>query len=274
VLHYRVGRNESLIEAARKFDLGFNAIVAANPGVDPLVPGADTLITIPTAWILPVVPRSPCIVINLPEFRLYYLPKGASGPVVTFPLGIGDQGKDTPVGSFLVVEKIRHPSWYVPASILAERKGLPKVIPPGPDNPMGSHALRLSLKSVLIHGTDRPWGIGRRSSHGCLRLYPEDIVRLYQLVPKGMRVLIVKEPIKVAARGERVFVEAHQYGREEVSAGRAIHLLAARNLLVRTDFSKLIRAMEERKGYPVDVTLQLPSRRPAGPTGRARPPGS
>jgi L,D-transpeptidase ErfK/SrfK len=148
-----------------------------------------------------------------------------------------------------------NPAWHVPESIRSESAGLPKVVPPGPDNPMGSHALRLSLATILIHGTNRPWGIGRRSSHGCLRLYPEDIVKLFELVPTGVRVTIVNQPIKVGARGGQVFVEAHRYDSEECSVSVAMHLLADKHLLAGTDFSKLQRAIEELKGVPVDITL-------------------
>ena len=158
--HYRVTENESLIEIARKYDLGFSEIVAANPGIDPFVPNVGAIITIPTAWIIPSAPPPPSLVINLPEFRLYYFSKSLPGQVLTFPLGIGDEGRDTPIGTYKVIEKIVHPVWYVPKSIRRQQPQLPKVMQPGPDNPMGSHALRLSLRTILIHGTDRPWGIG------------------------------------------------------------------------------------------------------------------
>jgi L,D-transpeptidase ErfK/SrfK len=251
---YEVKNDESLIEIARKFDLGYNAIVDANPGIDPFIPPKGAILTIPTAWILPAVSTRPAIIINIPEFRLYYFPESPSGSVVTFPLGIGDEGKDTPVGNYTVIEKTVNPAWNVPHSIRKE-EGLPEVVPPGPNNPMGSHAMRLSLPSVLIHGTDRPWGIGRRSSHGCLRLYPEDIVRLYKLVPKGTRVVIVNQPLKVGAKGGRIYLEAHRYDDEEPGVGQAMQMLADRNLLGRTDFASVIRSVEERTGVPVDVTL-------------------
>lgn len=252
---YRVREKESLVEIARKFDLGFNEIAAANPGVDPFIPKAGSLITIPTAWILPAVSARPAIVVNIPELRLYYFGRKSSGKVSTFPLGIGDEGKDTPLGNYTVTQKIVHPAWYVPASIRATSPKLPKVVPPGPNNPMGSHALRLSRDGILIHGTHRPWGIGRRSSHGCLRLYPEDIVKLFKLVPEGMRVVIVNQPVKVGARGRKVFVEVHRYKHLESSVGQTLRMLAERKLLDRTDFAKVIRAMEEKRGVPVEVTL-------------------
>lgn len=252
---YEVGKNESLIEIARRFDLGYNSIVDANPGVDPFLPRPGTVVTIPTAWILPGATTRPIIIVNLPEYRLYYFPKESTGTVVTFPLGIGDEGTDTPVGEYTVVEKLTNPSWYVPWSMRGKATGLPGLVPPGPGNPMGSHALRLSRDSILIHGTNRPWGIGRRSSHGCLRLYPEDIVTLFDLAQKGMRVLILNQPVKIGARGDRVFVEVHRYEGEEPTVGEALHMLSDSNLLVRTDFSKLIQAFAEKRGVPVDVTL-------------------
>lgn len=253
---YQVRSGESLIEIARRFDLGFNAIADANPGVDPFIPKPGSELTIPTAWITPSVPVRPAIVINLPELRLYFFPP--KGTVRTFPIGIGDEGTDTPVGSYRIIEKMTRPSWTVPKSVRAERPRLPKVVPPGPDNPMGSHALRLSLTSILIHGTNKPWGIGRRSSHGCLRLYPEDITQLYRLAPKGIRVLIVKQPLKVAVRGDEVFLEVHQYDGRGPGMGDAMHLLADRRLLGSADFSKLVRAIAEKRGHPVDVTLRAP----------------
>lgn len=254
---YQVKPKESLIEIARRYDLGFNAIAAANPQVDPFIPKAGTVITIPTAWIVPTAPSPPVIIINIPEFRLYYFPKSKPQIVYTFPLGIGDEGADTPTGKFRVVEKITHPRWFVPASIRARSPGLPKVVPPGPNNPMGSHAMRLSSKGILIHGTDRPWGIGRRSSHGCLRLYPEDIVTLYRLVPKGTPVLIVQQPLKLAQRGAQVFLEVHRYPGKQPTVGEAMQTLADRHLLAKTDFRKLMQAIAEKRGYPVDISLRM-----------------
>jgi L,D-transpeptidase ErfK/SrfK len=253
--YYKIRPSDSLIELARKYDLGFNEIADANPGIDPFIPKTGFVITVPTAWLPPSTTERPVVIINIPEFRLYYLPKKRNAEIITFPLGIGDQGKDTPTGTYRIIQKIPNPSWYVPPSIRAERK-LPKVVPPGPKNPLGSHALRLSLPTILIHGTNRPWGIGRRSSHGCLRLYPEDIKKLYKLVPKGMRVVIVNQPLKVAATGQTVYLEAHRYPHTDVTVGLALHLLAEKKLLQQADFAKVVRAIEEKRGYPIDVTLR------------------
>jgi L,D-transpeptidase ErfK/SrfK len=254
---YQVKLGESLIEIARKFDLGYNAIVDANPLVDPFIPKAGAAITIPTRWILPTAASGPAILINIPEYRLYYLPKRNRGKIFTFPLGIGDEGSDTPVGRYHVVEKITKPAWHVPKSIRALSPKYPRLVPPGPDNPMGSHALRLSMKSILIHGTNRPWGIGRRSSHGCLRLYPEDIVSLFNMVPKGMTVVIVNQPLKVAKVGGRVYVEVHRYQGRQPTVGDAMQMLADRHWLSGADFRKLIAAVGEKRGYPVDVSLEM-----------------
>ncbi len=253
VQKYKVEKNESLLEIARKFDIGMNGIIDANPGVDPIIPEAGREVDIPTAWILPDVPVRSGIVINIPEYRLFFFTPGNAGDVLTFPIGVGDQGKETPTGTYKVIEKIVNPAWYVPASIRKERPELPKVMPPGPDNPMGSHAMRLSLRTMLIHGTDRPWGIGTRSSHGCLRLYPEDIVRLFDLVPLGTRVTIVNQPLKVALKQDKVFMEVHRYA-DEITIYSALRLLAVKNLLERVDTDKLIDALNGMKGIPVDVT--------------------
>ncbi len=259
---YEVKPGESLIEIARKFDLGYNEITEANPGLDPFVPGAGVKAIIPSEWILPDTKSHNGIVIDLSEMRLYYFPThGDVRSVMTFPIGIGSQGHDTPVGEFSVVEKIVKPAWHVPESIREERPELPAVVPPGPNNPLGSHALRLSLGSVLIHGTNRPYAVGRRASHGCLRLYPEDIPKLFSAVPNGVKVTIVRQPVKVGERGGRVFVEVHKD--EDGNGGKrlkkgifddAVKLLAKRGLLSRVSTKKLYMALAEQRGIPADVT--------------------
>jgi L,D-transpeptidase ErfK/SrfK len=252
---YDVREGESLIEIARRFDLGYNEITDANPGVDPFVPGAGKTIGIPTSWVLPEVkPHYNGMLINLPEKRLYYFfTKGKRRFVTTFPIGIGDEGKETPLGSFRVIEKAKGPSWHVPESIRKEKPWLPKVVKPGSNNPLGSHALRLSPGDILIHGTNRPWGIGREVSHGCIRLYPEDIPELYRSVPKGTRVTIVRNPVKVGVSGRRIFVEVHADGLKDIQH-EALRILKGRNLFERIDTKRLNIALRDKKGIPVDVT--------------------
>jgi L,D-transpeptidase ErfK/SrfK len=259
---HTVRPDESLIEIARNFDLGYNEIVEANPGLDAFVPGTGRNVVIPTSWVLPDIASYSGIVINLSELRLYYFfDLGRSHYVATFPIGIGREGRGTPVGDFSVVQKIVHPAWHVPESIREENPDLPAVIPPGPKNPLGSHALRLSLGTVLIHGTNKPWGVGRRVSHGCIRLYPEDIPRLFESVPNGVKVMIIRQPIKVGVRGGRVYIEVHK----DVSADNggkakegffdeAVKLLAKKKVLARVSTKKLYAALQEQRGMPADIT--------------------
>jgi L,D-transpeptidase ErfK/SrfK len=239
---------------ARDYDVGFNEIEAANPGLDAFVPRVGAEIVIPTLWIVPRAAAPGRIVINLSEMRLYRFP-ARPGPVTTFPVGIGTEGWSTPVGTFKVVQKQVNPPWYPPASIRREEPDLPAMVPPGPDNPLGTHAIRLDRGSILIHGTDKPFGVGRRASHGCLRLYPEDIPILFDQVTVGTEVRIVREPVKVGVRGGRVLVEVHVDEDAKVDpAAEARRLLAKRKLTGLVEPERLDEAIREARGYPVDVT--------------------
>jgi L,D-transpeptidase ErfK/SrfK len=247
---------ESLIEMARQHDVGFNEIEAANPGQDAFVPTPGAMATIPTSWIVPRSGAPGRVVVNLSEMRLFQFPR-TPGPVMTFPVGIGTEGWATPVGTFKVIQKQVNPAWYPPASIRREEPDLPAVVPPGPDNPLGTHALRLDRGSILIHGTDTPFAVGRRASHGCLRLYPEDIPVLYDQVPVGAEVRIVREPVKVGVRAGRVFVEVHPDEDAKIDlAAEARRLLGKRGLLGSVDAGKLEEALKDLRGLPVDVTQE------------------
>jgi L,D-transpeptidase ErfK/SrfK len=250
-----VRHGDSLIEIAREQNIGFNAIAAANPGLDAFVPTPGAELVIPTSWIVPRAAAPGAIVVNLSEMRLFLFPRGRGVPTA-YPVGVGMEGWHTPLGTFTVVGKTANPTWYPPASIRRENPELPAKVPPGPDNPLGTHALRLSIGSILIHGTDQPYGVGRKASHGCIRLYPEDIPRLYEQVALKTRVITVREPVKVGVRRGRVFVEAHDDPDARVDpAAEAARLLAARGLSTSVDSGKLAAALEERRGFPVDVTL-------------------
>lgn len=256
--HLITRQNESLVELARQFGVGYNEIVDANPGLDPFVPGVRATVTIPSAWILPERKTYEGLVINLSEMRLYYFfTKKNEHLVMTFPIGIGSEGHATPPGNFSILQKIVNPSWYVPPSIKREQPELPDVVPPGPDNPLGTHALRLSLRSILIHGTNRPFAIGRKASHGCIRLYPEDIPKLFAVVHPGTPVAIVRQPVKLGMRNNRIYVEVHY---EEESATNyfieAMQLLKKKNLFDAVDVEKMYRALSERKGIPVDISKE------------------
>jgi len=251
---YPIKPNESLPEIARRYDIGIEAISAANPGVDLFIPDPGSWILLPTEWILPDTPIRTGIVVNIAEMRLFVFSHDRPQTVTTFPIGIGDEGKETPVGTFTVIEKIRDPAWYVPESIRKERPDLPAVVPPGPDNPMGSHALRLSKRTVLIHGTNRPWGIGARVSHGCIRLYQEDIALLFGMIRRGTRVSIVDHPVKAAAMGDRVYLQVHNYEEGRDLYSEALKVLEAKNLSNRVDLEKTRKACRERTGLLVDIS--------------------
>ena len=265
VENHTIAADDSLVELALRYDVGYNEITDANPGVDPFIPEAGTRVTIPAQWLLPDVPAQEGIVINLAEMRLYHFPHQPGEPVTTYPVGIGAEGTDTPTGTYRVVEKIASPVWHVPASIRKQRAGMPTTVPPGPDNPLGSHALRLSNWSVLIHGTNRPFGVGRRVSHGCIRLYPGDIVPLFGKVEVGTRVTIVRQPVKAADVDGRVLVEIHGEGDEDLEMA-AIDLLIDKGLNVWVDRKKLRRAVKERTGIPVDVTAKSKFKRKTPPS--------
>ncbi len=246
--------SESLIEIARKFNLGYNEIISSNPNLDPFLPTPGASVRIPTSWVLPDVASYDGIVINLSEMRLYYFFYERGRRLVkTFPIGIGREGYETPLGQYRIIQKTEKPSWYVPESIRAEKPELPKVVPPGPDNPLGTHAMRLSLSSYLIHGTNKPWAVGRRASHGCIRLYPEDIPVLFELVKNGSKVNIVRQAVKVGIKNKRVFIEIHE---DDIDSyfGEAFALLTKNNLLQYIDNEKLYLALKQKSGEPVDIS--------------------
>jgi len=253
---YSIKNDESLIEIARKFGLGYNEIVNANPNLDPFVPGTNMPVKIPSSWVLPDAASYRGIVINLSEMRLYYFfTKLGSTLVRTFPIGIGSEGTDTPEGNFRVIEKKEKPSWNVPKSIREKNPKLPKVVPPGPNNPLGSHALRLSSPGILIHGTNRPYGVGRRVSHGCIRLYPEDIPKLFCLSPNGARVAIVRQPVKVGVKNNKIYIEVHKDKYLKINYfNEAARLLRKKNLFEHISREKFFSALREKTGIPVEIS--------------------
>ena len=202
-------------DLAREYGLGYDELVAANPDVDPWLPGDRTPVLLPTQYIVPDVPREG-IVLNIAARRLFYfpeVPEGQPQTVLTYPIGIGRVGWETPVGTTEVVSKAADPHWFPPASVRQEHaemgNPLPSVVPPGPDNPLGSHVLKLAMPGYLIHGTNQPYGVGMRVSHGCVRLYPENIELLYSLVEAGETVRIVNEPYMLGWRNGELYFEAH-----------------------------------------------------------------
>ncbi|MDP3017665.1 MAG: L,D-transpeptidase family protein, partial [Deltaproteobacteria bacterium] len=204
---YIVQKDDTLLDIARNFDLGFSEIQLPYKELDPWVPTVGTELIIPTYWILPEGNWNG-VVINVPEMRLYLFFKKIS-MVKTFPIGIGVTENFTPVGRFHIKEKRVSPTWHIPLSLREKYEGR-KSIPPGPENPLGSHWLGLSIRGYGIHGTNFPWAVGRLVTHGCIRLYPEDIPHLYSTVSIGTPVEIIYEPVKIGFIEGRIFIEVHE----------------------------------------------------------------
>jgi L,D-transpeptidase ErfK/SrfK len=206
---------DTLLDIARRHDIGQDEIVRANPDVDRWLPGAGTRITIPSHRILPSLPRTG-LLLNLPEMRLYYYPEtepGQPAQVQTYPVSIGRMDWATPLGETRLVAKEKDPAWRPPESIRREHAlegdPLPQVVPPGPDNPLGRYAMRLGIPGYLIHGTNKVFGVGMRVSHGCIRMLPEDIEDLYRQVPVGTPVHIINHPAKAGWHGGKLYLEVH-----------------------------------------------------------------
>ncbi|MEM7679386.1 MAG: L,D-transpeptidase family protein [Pseudomonadota bacterium] len=204
---YRAKYEDTFIHLARDHDLGFVEMRAANPGVDPWVPGRGTRLTIPTSHLLPNA-KHEGVIINLPEMRVYYFDGKDSKPR-TFPIGIGREGLETPRGETTVVRKTEGPTWRPTPRMRKEDPELEAIVPPGPDNPLGTHALYLGWPQYLIHGTNKPFGIGRKISSGCIRMYPEDIKEFFKLVPVGTKVTVIEQPVKLAWIDDTLYIEAH-----------------------------------------------------------------
>lgn len=211
VRQVKVEGEDTLLDIAREFGLGYNQIVAANPGIDPWVPPKGELVKIPLAFMLPRERPQAGIVVNLAEMRLYFFfSNGGHDFFFTAPIGIGREGYLTELGVYKVKSKTPNPTWVVPASIREEEPDLPAEVPPGPDNPLGDFVFRLSRNLYAIHGTNKPWGIGRRVSHGCIRMYPEDVGALYPMIPVGATVQVIYEPVKYGWGNGLFWVQAFE----------------------------------------------------------------
>lgn len=261
---------DTFVDLARHYNLGFTELVAANQGIDHWVPGKDVQLLLPTAHILPSAERKG-IVINLAEQRLYYF-REDKRIIETAPIGIGSDGFKTPLGSTQVLRKRAKPTWYVPKSIRAREPDLPAIVPPGPDNPLGEYAFYLGWQAYLIHGTNRPFGVGRRTSHGCIRMYPEDVERLYKMVPIGTQVTVVDQPYKMAWFGGELYLEVHptQAQADELEdegkftpanhpeLGTTLVETAAKDA-DRLDWAVVRQAVAQRRGVPVPVLKPKPT---------------
>jgi L,D-transpeptidase ErfK/SrfK len=257
----------------RQYNLGYEEMRRANPGVDQWLPGEGTALYLPTQTILPEAPHKG-IVVNVPAMRLYYFTteKSAADPAVSItkvtshPVGVGTEGWGTPFGEAKVVQHARDPVWYVPASVRKEHaeRGdpLPSVVQPGPDNPLGKYAMTLSLPGYLIHGTNKPAGVGMRSSHGCLRLYPEDIEELFGRVRRGTEVRLVNQPVLAGWHEGQLYLEVHPPLAEEThdllaeaegALLRALERGGAAAATASLDRAAIERIVVEQRGIPFPV---------------------
>ena len=240
---------DTLSDFAREYGLGYDEIIAANPDVDPWLPGEGTAIVLPTQYVLPDVERRG-VILNIATKRLFYFLQADEGEpqvVLTYPIGIGRVGWETPLGDTTVVSKAKDPHWWVPASVRREHAEmgdpLPSVVPPGPDNPLGHRVLKLEMPGYLIHGTNAPYGVGMRVSHGCVRLYPENIEALYELVAIGESVTIINEPYQFGQRDGLLYFEAHEPLEDD-------------ELAPEERLATMLEAQVDAAGYPLNEYLR------------------
>ena len=271
---------DTLLDIARLYGFGYQDLKLVNPELDTWLPGQGQEVILPAQFVLPAA-RQEGIVLNIPEMRLYYYPPPAKGQpreVLTYPLGIGREGWGTPYIATRIIEKKVRPSWYPPESIRREHAEagdpLPKVVRPGPDNPLGDYAMRLGRPEYLIHGTNKPYGIGMRVSHGCIRLYPEDIEALFAEVTLKTPVNIINQPYKLGVKDEVIYLEAHPFLQED-SEQYQNNLTSVVSLLIdmaggrdyELDWDKAHEAISQPTGLPVAIGMFLPQLAPveAGP---------
>lgn len=266
IQHAKIESGDTTTRIASKFNVGLNALVSANPGTSERVLGAKSLV-IPTAYILPPLPREG-MVINLPEMRLYYYPAGRN-QVMTFPIGIGKIGNTIPIRDAIVNRKTLNPTW-IPGPAVRKYNAeqgidLPKVMPAGPDNPLGPYAIYINIPSFLLHSTIFPESVGRRASFGCIRMHEDDIRDLYPIVNVGTRVLIVNMPNKVGWNGNKLYLEAHP-PLEEHNPGTEATLSAMvtsiqqalpTNASVMVDWQLVAHLAQDPDGVPHEIGMRL-----------------
>lgn len=259
-------QSDTLSDVARAYDQGYLEMRWANPTIDPWLPGEETEIIVPSLYVLPEAPKRG-IVVNVPEMRLYFFPDTqgkASRKVATHPISIGRQQWTTPHGVTKIVAKVKDPNWYPPESIreehAAEGDPLPKIVPAGPENPLGAFAIRLGLPGYLIHGTNRPYGIGMRVTHGCVRMYPKDVEQIFGAVAIGTPVHIVNQPYKVGIAHNKVYLEVHPHLAEDRDVFRdqfshVVELIVAKTAGrdVQLNWRTLQHVILEKSGIPISV---------------------
>ncbi len=250
--HHVIIKGQDLLDIARLYDLGWTEIGAMYRQWDPFLPPAGTNMLIPTLWIVPTG-HSAQIVVNTGEMRLFYFVNNGT-QVYTYPIGMGVLDFKTPTGNFTVNQKKVNPDWHIPKQL--QKKYQMSVMPAGPDNPMGAFKLGLNWGDYGIHGCNLPWAVGRLVSHGCTRLYPEDIKKLFAMVPMGTKVEYIYEPTQIGFRQGRVFLSVHDdvYFKIRSMILHVLNILEQRGLADQVDTQKVMQTVEEQTGMPVDVT--------------------
>jgi L,D-transpeptidase ErfK/SrfK len=260
--------NDTLPDIARHFGLGYNDITIANPAIAPWTPESNSRVLLPLRFILPDASHKG-IVLNLANMRLFYYSRQKAKELLTYPVGIGRQGWNTPMGLTRIANKKANPNWYVPDSIHREHaeKGaaLPKVVPAGPDNPLGRYAMPLAIPGYLIHGTNKPYGIGMQISHGCVQLYPEDIEVLFKKASIGMQVRIVHQPYLAAWDKNMLYLEAHEPLPKWASSKAQLQKQLLKHIKklsakakASIDWNKVKRVLERSDGIPTPILKQSP----------------
>ena len=270
---------DTLLTIGRRNGVGYEEIVAANPGVSAWLPGAGSQVVIPSRFILPDAPREG-IVVSLAEHRLYYFPRpkpNETAVVITYPISIGKMDWKTPLGLTRVRDKRVRPTWYPPESVRREHeeqgRPLPRAVPPGPDNPLGEYAMRLDIPggAYLIHGTNKPAGVGMQVTHGCIRMYPEDIEEFFAIVPVNTPVRMIDQPYKMGWKGDELYIEVHPpleggTDTESHSLTNITKLLvgATQDRSVVIDWAKAEQEFMRASGVPEPVVLAKTSNQVAG----------
>ena len=260
---------DTLLDIGRRHRLGYEEITRANPTVDVWIPGDGTSVSLPTQFVLPQARRNG-LVINIAEYRMYYfVNNGDEMTVATFPISIGRMDWQTPLGRSSITNKVHKPTWYPPASIRKEwaddGRELGSSVPPGPDNPLGDYALRLSIPGYLIHGTNKPDGVGMQVTHGCIRMFPEDIEWLFPKIPLNTPVQIVNQPSKMGWSGNELFLEVHPaIAQGDETAERSLteiteaYVKATQNQPAEVDWELVNEVFRTQSGIPVKVGSRKP----------------
>ncbi|MGM0985680.1 MAG: L,D-transpeptidase family protein [Pseudomonadota bacterium] len=266
---------DTLIDIGHEHGIGYEEMVRANPDISIWAPFEGTEVVIPGRFVLPDEPREG-LVINVAEMRLYYYPETEEDEpprVETYPIAVGRMDWKTPLGTTRIIDKVKNPAWYPPASIRREHAEagdpLPSVVPPGPDNPMGTRKMRLGIPGYLIHGTNRPEGVGMRVTHGCIRMLPEDIEALFPRLPTGTQVKLINDTLKLGWADGTLHVQAYPYLEEE--DGTTIQRITeaieqvdktVSGLDYPVDYARLREVVEVPRGMPVALEVSVPDPAP------------